>query len=336
MYCQKKHVLSSLFLLVFIFSISFGPNASQAAEKKTLSWGSTATTSGSFPYFPVTAKILNDNIPEINLTVRSTGAVVHNARLLEKREVDIGAIDTKFAHKMIQGIEPYEGKPFSDIRFLYVNATNQNHMVVSEKSGIKDIYGLEGQIFCPGMQGSSTADTFMQVLRILKINAKIRHHSMADAIEAMQNEQIKGLAKDGAYPDSTILNIMSAAKIKILSFSDADLEKIIKNIPGTKKAVVPAGVYPGIGEFKTYENEWTEFVRTDFPEEIAYKIEKTVWGNRKEIQKMAHMFIGDRSLPVALGINVDRCYMHPGAVRACRELGFEVPKRLVPPEMGEK
>ena len=319
------------FLLFFFFFISF--QTPWAAEKKAITWGTTSSTSGVFTYYVVTAKILNDRIPEMNVTVRATGGGVHNTRLLEKREVDMGALDTRCNWDAIQGVGPFKGNPFPDLRLLNVSMTNPLQFVVSEKSGVKDIYGMEGKMVTPGMLGGTAEQAGMEIFRLLGIRPKLRHMSYADAIEAMKNEQIVGFVKYGV-PDASILDVASAMKIRIISFSDHDLEKILGNIKGFRETGVPSGTYPGIGGFKTVENEWSDYVRKDFPEELAYKIVRTIWENRAEIKKANPMFVGDRFTDVAVGVKIG--YLHPGAVKFYRELGLTVPQNLIPPEMGEK
>ena len=77
--------------------------------------------------------------------LEARGASVHNAMLLERGEVDMGAVTTKIAWETIQGKGTFEGKPFTDLRLLYVHMTDPFQFVVSEKSGIKNICGLEGR-----------------------------------------------------------------------------------------------------------------------------------------------------------------------------------------------
>lgn len=335
---SKKWVLWCLTLLTLIFSISLGVGGSWAAEKKSLTWGTTGSASGLFPFFVISAKILNEKIPGINITVRSTGGVVHNARLLEKREIDVGAIDTKFAWEAIQGKGAFEGKPFpdADMRLLYVFMTNPFNFVVSEKSGVKTIYDLEGKLYCPGATGSSTETIGMDIFRILGVHPKIRRMGYADALEAVKNEQIVGWAKMG-LPDAQILDAASAMKIRILSFTDAEIDKILKEVVGLRKTVVPAGMYPGVAEYKTVENEWSDFSRKDFPTDLAYQWPKTLWENRAEIKKgYPAIWTADRLVEISLAVKTPGIYLHPGAVKFYRELGMTVPKNLIPPEMGEK
>jgi len=323
--------IGSAFFVFFLLLSGF-PGA-WAAEKKAVTWGTTASTSGVFTYYVVAAKILNDRIPEMNVTVRATGGGVHNTRLLEKREVDIGALDTRCNWDAIQGAGPFKDKPFPDLRLLNVSMTNPLQFVVSEKSGVKDVYGLEGKTVTPGMLGGTAEQAGMEIFRLLGVRPKLRHMSYADAIEAMKNEQIVGFVKYGV-PDASILDVASAMKIRIISFSDPDLKKILANIKGFRGTVIPPGTYPGVGGFQTMENEWSDYVRKDFPADLAYKMVKALWENRAEIKKANPMFVGDRFTEVALGVRIG--YLHPGAVRFYREIGLEVPKELVPPEMGEK
>jgi TRAP transporter TAXI family solute receptor len=322
-------------LLIFVLLTILGSNHSFAVDKKALTWGTTATTSGAFTYFVVAAKILNEKIPEINITVRSTGASVHNTRLMEKREIDMGGVDTKTAWEAMQGKGTFEGKPFPDLRLLYViNYTNPLQFVVSEKSGIKDIYGLEGKSFTPGAIGMSAEKITTEIFSILGVRPKLRHASYADALESMRNEMIVGFSKL-ACPDSSILEIGSVMKIKILSLGDNDINKIVNNSAGLSPTVVPSGMYPGIDAFKTVENQWCDFARKDLPTELAYKIVRTLWENRAEIRKTHLIFVGDRMAELALTPKT-AVFLHPGAIKFYRELGYTVPKSLVPPEMGEK
>lgn len=333
----KKSFQWCLRSFIFTLLVLFAGHGSWAAEKKPLTYGTASSASGNFPYFVITAKVHNEKIPEINVSVRATGGVIHDLRLLEKREIDIGAIDTKGAWEAIHGKGAFEGKPFpdGDLRLLYVFMTNPLNLVVSEKSGVKDIYGLEGKMYCPGGLGSSTETIALDIFRILGVHPKIRRMGTADALEAMKNEQVVGFGKMG-LPDATILDAASAMKIRILSLTDGDIEKIVKEVPGLRKTSVRAGMFPGVGEYKTVENEWSDFVRKDFPAELAYKWIKTVWESRAEIKKSyPAIWTADRLVEISLGVRTERIYLHPGAVKFYRELGMTVPKNLLPPEMGE-
>jgi len=324
---RTKHIRFCLIFLVFIFLFAAGQSI--AASKKPLTWGTTPSTSGVFGYYVFTSKMLNDNIPDINITVRSTGGVL-NLQLLGKKEVDIGSAPTTNAWQFVNGKKNFEGKPHPDLRLLYVIQTNGLQMVVSAKSGIKTVYDLEGKKYSPGSVSGGITQYVKDIFRILGIHPELRYMNYSDAIEQMKNEQIDGMAKMGV-PDSVVLNIASKMKIRILSFSDEDLDKIVKNTVGLRKAEYPAGAYTGIDGFKTVDNEWSDFVNKDFSTDIAYKIIKTLWEHRAEIKAADNRFLGDDFLKVTLGVTTH--YLHPGTIKFCRELGLNIPERVIPPEM---
>jgi TRAP transporter TAXI family solute receptor len=326
----KKHSQFFFMFLAFALSILSGPHASLAVEKKMLSWGTTSSASGLFSNFVAASKTLNEKIPEINITVRTTAGSVHNLQLLEKREVDIAASDTSIIEDAILGQWSFKGKPFSEFRLLYNMLSIPWQFVVSEKSDIRDVYDFKGKTIIVGSTG--TEQVALKVIAILGIPAKVRRSSMADSVEAFKNDMADVFVKVGA-PDSAILDIISSKKIRILSMGDADIEKITSKHLGFVKELVPSGIYPGVGEFKTIGNLYFNCIRSDFPSELAHKIVKTIFENATEIRKAYPQFMGDRFQDL---VNLKIGVLHPGVVKFYREQGYTVPKRLLPPEMGEK
>ncbi len=333
MFFLKRSVQFCAATLVFVFLIYFSSAGAFAAERKSLAYATTASSSGVFSYHVAAAKVLNDKLPEINLTVRATGGGVHNARLLQKGETDMAAMDSSTGWEAAQGQGNFIGKPYKDIRLLYVSMTNALQFVVSERSGVKTARDLEGKTICPGMLGGSTEKAVVDIFNALGVRVKIRNMGYADAIEAMKNEQITGFGKRGTR-DSSVLDVMSSMKVRLISFTDDEIEKMLKVVPGNRKVVVPAGTYEGIGAFTTIENEWVDTVSKDFSADLAYKILKTLWENREDIKKVYPTFLAGRFPEVSLGVTTIQ--MHPGAIKFYRELGRTVPQILLPPEMGGK
>jgi TRAP transporter TAXI family solute receptor len=333
MFFLKRGIQLCAAILVSVFLIHVSSDGAWAAQRKPLAWATTASSSGVFSYHVAAAKVLNDNVPEINLSVRATGGGNQNARMLQKNETDIAAMDSSTGWEAAQGQGNFVGKPYNDIRLLYVSMTNALQIVVSERSGVKTARDLEGKTLCPGMLGGSTEKAVVDIFKVLGVNVKIRNMGYADAIEAMKNEQVTGFGKRGTR-DSSVLDVMSSMKVRLISFTDEEIVKMLKVVPGNRKVVVPAGTYEGIPAFTTIENEWVDTVSKDFPADLAYKIVKALWENRADIQKSYPTFLADRFPEVSLGVTTIQ--MHPGAIKFYQELGRTVPQRLIPPEMGGK
>lgn len=316
--------------LIGFLLISFAP--CQAAERYFITWGTTSPVSVVYSYYGVLAKVLSEEYPEFNVTLRATGASVENTKLLQKGQVEFGGADSKTMWEARNGEGPFKGSPYLDARVIYPIAVSPLQFCVSEASGVKDVYGLEGKPFTPGQRGASSEVATMDVFRILGVQPKIRYSSWADAVEAMKDKRIVGFSKYGA-PDAMFLEVASVMKIRFLSFSDADIKKIVENTVGLRKGSVPAGTYSGIGEFHTVTNEYLEYARKDIPDDVVYKIVKAVWKHRATLKKGYPAMPGDKSPEITLATTT--CPMHPGAIKWYREMGYTVPKILYPLEWKE-
>ena len=83
--------------------------------------------------------------------------------------------------------------------------------------------------------------------------------------------------------------------MRLLSFSDGDIEKIVKNTIGLRKIAVPSGAYAGIDGFTTVTNEFSDFATKDLPADIAYKIIKVMLENGAEIKRALSSYSGGTS-----------------------------------------
>lgn len=319
----RWYVITAMFLMVFAV---YCGRSEAAGKRYFITWGTTSPTSSVYSYYGVLAKFLNSEIPNINVTLRATGASVENTKLLQKGEVELGGATSKTMWEARKGIGPFKGHPYLDGRVVYPIASNPLQFVVSEKSGIKSIYDLEGKPFTPGQIGSAAEETSMDILKALGIKPRIRLSSYQDAVEAMKDRSIVGFSVF-AVPQAMVINVASVMKIRILSLSEADVKKIVENTVGLAPVVVPAGAYPGVGEFRTVRNQYLEYARKDVPDRIVYQILSVVWKNRAAIKRTFRPFPADQFPEVVLGTNT--CPMHPGAVKWYRDKGFSVPERLI-------
>lgn len=331
---QRRKGLFWATVLVCIFLVlPFATTKATAAGKKYLvTFGTTTPTSSVYTYYVNLAKILNQEVPEIQVTVRATGASVVNTKLLAKGEVEFGSSTSNTVWLACKGKGAFKDKPYCDARVAWAIRTPPLEFVVSEESGIKDIYGLEGKIFCPGIRGSAAEQIAQNIFKILAIKPNLRYSSYSDAIDAMKDKRIFGIAKFGMR-DAGILQVAAVMKIRVLSLSDQDIDKILKNTVALSKTSWPAGIYPGVGEFQTVAIQHMDYARKDVPEEIVYKMVKAVWKHRADIKKAYAPFLADQFPEVTLSSTT--CPMHPGAIRWFREMGYTVPKVLIPPELKE-
>jgi TRAP transporter TAXI family solute receptor len=93
------------------------------------------------------------------------------------------------------------------------------------------------------------------------------------------------------------------------------------------------GTYPNQTKLiRTISSPNVLMTRADIPEEVVYYIVKVIWENLAILQEI-HGATKDMILEKAIdGLAVP---LHKGAIRYYREIGLEIPERLIPKETAE-
>lgn len=151
---------------------------------------------------------------------------------------------------------------------------------------------------------------------------------------------MKGGSVDAFYRigplDSSILEIQSTMDVTFLPVTKEDLAKFEKVWPRhALEYTLPANTY--VGQTKPVlclAYACGDYSHTGVPEDVIYKIVMSAYKHREEIAK---------SVPITRDGNWGDMWnqtknfmevpLHAGAIRAYRELGFEIPEKLIPPEV---
>jgi TRAP transporter TAXI family solute receptor len=91
------------------------------------------------------------------------------------------------------------------------------------------------------------------------------------------------------------------------------------------------GTYQGVEEDLTAPSVWNSVVvGKNMPEEQAYEIVKALFEHRDELEQV---YVGASWTTPENTIDYAIAPLHPGAIRYFKEIGLEVPDRLIPPEI---
>lgn len=184
-------VLASLSIGIIFISIN------GRAETKFLTIGSTSTSSSHYPYFVAIAKIINEHVPGVNATVVATGAGIDNLKRMSKGEADMGLVSSDALYMAYHGLGIWKDNSQKKQRVMWLYATTAVHFAVREDSGVKNLYDLHKKKFHPGMRGSSTETATMSIFKILGVEPEYHRGEVSDAVAAMKDNRIIGIAKSG-------------------------------------------------------------------------------------------------------------------------------------------
>jgi TRAP transporter TAXI family solute receptor len=238
-------------------------------------------------------------------------------------------------YQRYHGIGAFEGKPEPRLRVMYLFLANPVAFAVREDSGIKKLEDLEGKSFNPGGKGTATATLAKKVLDLAGIKPKYFEASYSDAISAIKDKRIVGMAKltAGKSPDAVLMELMVATDIRILSWENSELDRIIEKVPYYGKTTIPAGVYESSWnkvEIPTWSQTMGCMTLKGLSEDIVYKMVKALCEDKTaqvsgfpplKGTDFAKLTLEQASIP-----------LHSGTVKYFKEIGMKIPSRLIPPE----
>jgi TRAP transporter TAXI family solute receptor len=208
-----------------------------------------------------------------------------------------------------------KGDPkFDEIRALFPIPSLTMHFVMSAKSGVTDIAGLEGRTILLG-KGSFGAREGEKYIKLFGLEGKVNiaDVELSNAVPALKNGQIDGFVTAGSFPAPNVIEAAAGTGVHFLSLND-------EQIAATKRTrlVIPAGTYTGQDkDIITTSLPVVAFATTAMDDETAYQLTKTYWAQKAKMGQSAAWWNGvDKGLMENITGKI-----HPGAIRYYEEAG---------------
>lgn len=290
----------------------------------TLATGSTGGT-----YYPLggeMAALWSNSLEDVNVSTQATGASVENLRLLDQGENDIVMAVNGIAAQAVAGEGDFEEESLSnagDIMALGNVYPEVMQVVATEESGIESIEDLAGARVEIGPAGSGTEIVARQILEAHGIDpendlGEVLQNGFDDAATMMGDGNADAAFGILGLPAGSITELSVTTDIVMLDITGAPLEELLSSDPTLSEQEIPADTYDGQSEPKATITNWaTLYVRSDFDEDMAYEMVKTLYEGA-----------GDMEHGVAEQIQLDTATdglgdipLHPGAERYYEEEG---------------
>lgn len=324
---MKKMVKLSLMSYLFVgLSLFMLYSSSWGAEKKTLTLRGGGIGSTPYVICGITAEVLKKAFPDALVNVEPGGGV-SNTKAVEKGLCDIGIMSSVTIYDAWHGNPPF-GKPHSKLRILTALMPWRFQFFARKNTDIKKVEDLLGKNYCPSLPGQSSYEISKKMLAvhgitfedIEKSGGKVRPMAWGELLINMSDRHIDASSWNTSMPATYIMQILKATDGYLIGFSEEKIEEFLRKYPQFSKAVIPAGSYDGQvkKDINTFGSVLVYSVSTDIPEEVVYKMAKTLWENRDYLTK------GYRSLRYMAKDTVIkdvRLPVHPGALKFYKEIG---------------
>lgn len=284
-----------------------------------------ATGSVGGAYYPLGAamsKITNERVKGINMSVRTTGGSVENARLLNKGEVELALLTAQVADQAYKGRAPFtESAP--GLRAIGVIFPDVILFVARADRGIRRFEDLKGKKVNVGAVGSGTEVSSRQMLRFFGLeyprDLTPIHLPFAQAGEQLRDGHLDAINFFVGVPNSTLIDITTMQKVTFLEFKGEQRDAMIKAEPVIYAFTLPPNTYKGQDTpVESIAMASALFVSEKANTDLVYQITKAIYENKDDI---ARTHVLGRWIDVREAAKGITAPFHAGAERYLKEKG---------------
>ena len=257
----------------------------------------------------------------ISVTIEESQGSVQNVMEVRARGGDyVFTTPPALINLAQQGKAMFEGKgdpAFEEIRALFPIPSLTMHFVMSTKSGVTDIAGLDGQtiLLGKGSFGAREGEKYLKMFGVAD-SVNIADVELSNAVAALKNGQIDGFVTAGSYPAPNVIEAAASTSVTVLSMTDAQVAETKRT-----KLTIPAGTYAGQKtDITTTSLPVVAYTTTKMDDDTAYALTKTYWENKAKLGDTSPWWNGVD--PTMLG-NI-KGKIHPGAIRFYKQAGVEL------------
>jgi len=322
---MKKKLLAGVLILGLVVFFSTMRLDLAHASRKFVSIASGWVVGVYFPLAGAISRIAHEKLPDIKITVESSGASVANAKLIATGDADLAILQNDIAFYALQGTKPIFDKAVPNIRgvaALYPEHCQIHARVDAKIASVKD---LKGKRVAVGPLGSGTEQNAIQILDAYGLKfedlGKVERLSAAESADYLKDGRIDAAFYTTGVGASAIVDPAMMIPTMIVPIDGAEADALVKKYPFYAKDKVPGGIYKGIDkDVPTVAVLAILVAKAELEEDIVYRITKAMWENISRIET-AHAKGKEVKLEKALiGLPIP---LHPGADKFYKEKGMK-------------
>jgi hypothetical protein len=278
-------------------------------------------------YFPLAgamSRIAHVSLPDIKITVESSGASVANAKLIASGDADLAILQNDIAFYALQGTKPIFDKAVPNIRGVTSLYPEHCQIHARKDSKIATVKDLKGKRVAVGPLGSGTEANAMQILEAYRLKfedlSKVERLTASESADYLKDGRIDAAFYTVGVGASAIVDPALMIETLIVPIDGAQADSLVKKYPFYAKDMVPAGIYKGVDkDVPTVAVLAILVAKSELEEDIVYRITKAMFENIKTIEG-AHAKGKEVKLEKALiGMPIP---LHPGAAKFYKEKGM--------------
>jgi uncharacterized protein len=266
-------------------------------------------------------------VPGVEASVEESLGSVANVKEARTRSNYLFSSTSDLIGQALKKTKPFDEGGYERIRALWAFPGVVMHWVVRQDSGVAAIRELEGKRFIAGGIGTATERLTKLVLKVYGMEGKVDLPAvdLKEGVDSVANRRAVGFSTGSPFPTPMVMELVATTPIRLLEIGEAEYKKLSEVDPTYSPTVIPADTYKGVSnDIKTVASPVLMYTTEDMPDELAYKLTKAFWENRKLI---AEAHATGKGLDIA-GVRYGVAKVHPGAQRYYKEKGVEIPASM--------
>ncbi len=320
---------SSYALVLVGISILLG--GCKARKVTFITIGTGGVTGIYYPTGVAICRMVNKKLDEHNIkaTVESTSGSVFNVNAVLNADLVFGVVQSDRQYQAYNGLAEWSkyGKQ-TDLRSLFSVHPESITLIVSEKSGIREIEDLKGKRVNLGNPGSGYLQNSRDVLKAMGLDEdRDLHAEYVKAVEApglLQDGRLDAFFYTVGHPNSNISEATSGRiKVFIVPIKGRNIENMLEKYPYYAESTIAHSFYPyakNTEDIETIGVKATFVTSKNVDDDIVYAITKEVFDNFKAFKSLhpAYKVLTKQSMLKGLTAPI-----HKGALRYYQEAGLD-------------
>jgi TRAP transporter TAXI family solute receptor len=284
-----------------------------------------ATASPGGPYLAYgqgLARILSRELGQ-EVTAQSTQGPAQNTVLLEKKQATLAFITVGVGLQAWNGSDWTKGTQYRSMRVIFPMYDTAFQFVAAKRLHLHWLDDLAGLRIGAGPRAGTAGAYLPTMFKALDIKADLRFGAWESMASQLKSDDLNAIVFTAGFPTPALTELIAAAPLDFVQPSADQIASIRKALPEISRSTVPAQTYP------TQERDYLTIglynfavVHKDLPDDLVYKIVKTVFDNRDELVKAQSS--AKETVPANIGRDAV-LPLHPGAERYYREIGIPIP-----------
>jgi uncharacterized protein len=255
------------------------------------------------------------------LSARTSQGASDNLRSVNAGTVDSGFVDGDMIAAAVAGQGVVRRKA-THLRVIAALFTEELHLVVAAKSGIRGVGDLRGKRIYLGAENSGGAVRARAVLQAYGVE-RVR-------LVAGESEAPEQLLRDGridAYftmagvPLEAVKTLLASGIARLAPIDGEGRDRLVRAMPQLAPAVIAANAYPDTGAVETVSTRAYWVTRDSEPDPLIYGITRALFNPANQpVLEASHPSAHD--IAPANAVSNPPAPLHTGAARYYREAGI--------------